>query len=90
MALQILADENMPHAAAYFHAGRTSGLPPACNHTPARPDADLLLVRSVTRVNAALLQAVGCVLSDGHQWHRPCRSGLAGSAGHRICGGAGV
>jgi erythronate-4-phosphate dehydrogenase len=56
MPFQILADENMPHAASYFSRLGEVRLAAGRAITPELVrDADLLMVRSVTRVNAALL-----------------------------------
>ena len=54
--LNIVADENMPHVRELFGDLGNVQLLPGRAMTPEQiSDADVLLVRSVTRVNAALL-----------------------------------
>jgi erythronate-4-phosphate dehydrogenase len=59
--MKIIADENIAQVAAWFgHAGELVLLPGRAIDAAAVRDADALLVRSVTRVNAQLLQGSRC------------------------------
>ena len=56
-ALQILADENIPHVReAFGHVGSVRVLPGRAITRAAATDADILLVRSITRVHSGLVE----------------------------------
>lgn len=73
--MKILVDENMPYAEELFRRlGDVQAVPGRPIPRDALVDADALMVRSVTKVNEALLHGT----SIGFCWHgdggyRPCR-----------------
>ena len=89
--MKIIADENIPCVEqAFASLGEVTLLPGrACRPAQVR-DADILLVRSVTSVDQALLQdSAGAFCRFGNHRFRPCRPCLAAGAGDRLFHGAG-
>ncbi|MEX7298041.1 hypothetical protein AB6U14_01405 [Klebsiella pneumoniae] len=87
--MKILVDENMPYARELFsRLGDVQAIPGRPVPADALTDADALMVRSVTRVNEALLvsKAIKFVGTATAQ-HRSRRSGVAAAGGDWfLCG----
>ncbi len=87
--MKILVDENMPYARELFsRLGDVQAIPGRPVPADALTDADALMVRSVTRVNEALLAGKAIkVRRHRYRRHRSRRSGVAAAGGDWfLCG----